>query len=268
MDSANCSKKSKFCIITTQRSGSTWFQDLLSCHPRIKVFGELFLWRQEWDRQKTQWGTCEPLWTRDNLLPHPSYYRFANSNSGSRPQLIFKYLDQLHSYPGSHQALGFKLMYNQLLPRPEILMKFIKNEYKIIHLVRSNYLDILISKASLQQNNAVHIKGEHKLKASEVSLNSSNLLRDLKIRESIVLFMRSILYLLPNQVLEISYESICADKDSIMETAIDFLGVPRSDILYNSEFQKVNRGAHSQKISNYEEVIQVLKGSRFQDLLH
>ncbi|MGB7414143.1 MAG: sulfotransferase [Thermosynechococcaceae cyanobacterium] len=268
MDSKQRDKKNKFCIITTQRSGSTWFQDLLSCHPKIKVFGELFLWRQEWERKKTQPGTCKTLWEKDNLLPHPSYYRFANSNFGSRPQIIFKYLDQLHTYPESHQALGFKLMYNQLLPRPEILFKLIKDEYKIIHLVRGNYLDILISKASLQQNNAVHLKGKQESNTSEVSLNSSNLLRDLRIRESIATFMKTILHLLPNQVLEINYESICTDKDLAIQSVIDFLEVPKLDITYKSEFQKVNHGAYRQKISNYEEVIEVLKGSKFGNLLH
>ncbi|WP_366524933.1 sulfotransferase [Acaryochloris sp. IP29b_bin.137] len=268
MDSKNRIKKDKFCIITTQRSGSTWFQDLLSCHPEIKVFGELFLWRREWERVKTQRGTYKSLWTEGNSLPHPSYYRFANSNFGSRPQIIFQYLDQLHSYQGSHQTLGFKLMYNQLLPRPEILIDLINNEYKIIHLVRANYLDILISKASLQQNNAVHFKGSHQSNASEISLNSSQLLRDLRVREAIATLIRNILHLLPNRVIEISYESICSDKNSVMDGVIDFLGVPRLDITYNSEFQKVNLGVHRQKISNYEEVLQVLKGSKFKSLLH
>ena len=35
--------KKKFCIITTQRSGSAWLVSLLDSHPQIKALYEIFL---------------------------------------------------------------------------------------------------------------------------------------------------------------------------------------------------------------------------------
>jgi len=119
----------KVCILTTQRSGSTWLSTLLDSNPQIQGFRELFI-DQEFVFPDTQVST---------------FSLYQRNNQGSRPGITFEYLSKLDSYLGDQEAIGFKLMYDQLLDYPELIFKFITEKYKFIHLVRENHLDMVIS---------------------------------------------------------------------------------------------------------------------------
>jgi len=82
-----------------------------------------------------------------------------------------------------------------------------------------------------------------------------------------VFFIRNILSVLPNPVLEISYESLCKNKSNMLGTIANFLEVSENEINYSSDLKKINSGNYPQKISNYEQVEKTLSGTRFQYLL-
>ena len=113
-------KVQKFCILTTQRSGSTWLSTILDSNSIIQGFRELFI-----DR--------EFIFLDTKLSTFLLYQK--NNSSKKRPQIIFEYLNELDNYMTEREAVGFKLMYGQLLDYPEIVWKLIKDRYKIIHLV-------------------------------------------------------------------------------------------------------------------------------------
>ena len=244
----------KFCILTTQRSGSTWLKQLLDSHPQVKALGEPFLWRKE-----------RPGW-KDTVIDY--YYNYKTHNFGIRPWIIFQYLNLLNSYPGDHQAIGFKLMYNQLVLRPEILVKLALDGYKVIHLVRENYLDIAISRASRKKNNVAHLESENKIKIKPVTLDISRLLTDIFIQENMQKKAKKLLNILPLPVLEITYDSLYRSRDKTLSFAANFLGIQSSGIIWDSQNMKINKGDYRQKIANFEEVKNVLAGTKFEKLLN
>ena len=239
--------KNKFCIITTQRSGSAWLVSLLDSHPDIKAFYEIFL-----DR-----------WSGDNFLV--SFHKYKQVNYGIRPEITFRYLNRLNIYPGKHHTIGFKIMYNQLVRCPEVLAKFAFDRYKIIHLVRDNFLDIAISGASMEQNKLIHVKKE--VNANPVSLEAESLIQGLSRLEAQLNLARLLLKIIPNPVLEINYDELYHNRDQALETILDFLGVPLAQNKLFSDRQKIHQGSYQQKIANYEQVVQTLAGTKFEKLL-
>jgi LPS sulfotransferase NodH len=246
-----------FCILTTQRSGSTWLVSLLDSHPQIKAFSELFI-GEEFAHQSDEYLP----WTDQHLS---SFYEFEKRNPGLRPFQVFQYLETLDHYPETYRAVGFKLMYSQLAKRPEILLKLILAKYKVINLVRENPLDIIISKANLRRSGSPHFKKEQALKAIE--LKPTLLLQELKKQDRKTQLMRTMLNLLPLQVLNITYESLCENQQSAINSVLSFLEVEDKKISLNSNLKKISKGQYSQKIANFEEVRIALSGTRFQQFL-
>lgn len=247
--------KNKFCLLTTQRSGSTWLSTLLDSHPQIKSFEEPFIWRKN-----------RPNWQEKSL---PTYYTYKNNTKVKSPLIIFKYIDLLNNYNDEQKnikTIGFKLMYSQILENPELLIKLILDRYTIVHLVRQNYLDILISRASLEQNNAVHSK-EIQIKTKQVILNPLLLVQELEKLERNHKIFRTVLKLMPLPVLEITYESLQVDKNKILGSIADFLQVDSTFMGFKSKLKRVNQGGYEEKISNYDQVVEILESTKYAKFL-
>lgn len=248
-------KKKKFCVITTQRSGSTWLSTLLDSHPQIKAFEEPFIWRKH-----------RPNWKEKGL---PTYYNFKINTKVKSPLTIFKYIDLLNNYDDEQKdikTIGFKLMYNQILENPELLIKLISDKYTIVHLVRQNHLDILVSRASLRQNNAVHSK-ENQIKTKQVALDTSMLVKKLEDLERTHKIFRTVLKLMPLPVLEISYESLKVDKNKVLGSIADFLQVDDTFVAFESELKRINKGKYKEKISNYNQVMEILANTKYAEFI-
>ena len=241
-------KKNKFCIITTQRSGSAWLISLLESHPEIKAFYEIFL----------------DSWAGDEHLS--SFQNYDKRNFGLRPEITWRYLHQLETYPGSHNTIGFKIMYNQLGRHPELLLKFIQDDYKIIHLVRENHLDLAISSASMRQNGLIHTTKKVKTKA--IALEPKKLMKDLKKTELYLGFMRGLLNVLPLTNLEITYDQLVRENEQTLLAVAGFLGVATTGYQPKSDRQKVNKGTYREKIINYEEIENLLTDTKYAKFLN
>lgn len=242
--------KPKFCLITTPRSGSTWLTTLLDSHPQIKAFEEPFLWREH-----------RPNW-RDEVFV--SYYDYRKKSSAIRPWALFQYLDILDGYPGQHDTIGYKVMYNHILEQPEILLKLIKDRYKLIHLVRANYLDILISRASKQQYGIAH--STQKSQVKPVVLDTDCLLKTIQSYERNYIIAKQLIELLPLDCLEITYEALRDDTEKVLSKVTDFLGVD-SYLNLTSSLKRVNGGSYREKIVNYEEVSSLLTPTKYAKFL-
>ncbi len=241
----------KFCIFTTQRSGSTWLTELLDSHPETRTFEELFLWR---DKHR---------WSDPNMK---TFYDFCQQNGNYRPWIIFQYLDTLNSYPDEHEKIGFKIMYNQLAPRPEILIKLVLDKYKIIHLVRNNYLDVIISIAYQNQHQISH--SNTNLRTKKVTLDPSSILQRCIKEENKRIIAHLLLRFLPVSVIEVTYESLCINQDKVLAKISDFLDINVSNTGFSSQLKKINQGSYQDKIENYVEVKKVLSGTRFERFLN
>jgi LPS sulfotransferase NodH len=244
--------KTKFCILTSPRSGSTWLSSLLKSHPQIQSFGEAFLWRK-----KGGWN--DKIFIR--------YYDYRQSNSLWRPWVVFKYLDILDNYQGKpHNAIGFKLMYFNILEQPEILLKFIRDRYRIIHLVRENHLDVVISKAIGRQFGVFHTD-KTSSQSKQVILNTSSLIRTFYLYSLMHQIAAMFLKLMPLPVLKVTYESLKTNRQETLRSITDFLGVDSQDILFESELKRVNPGSYKEKIANYDQVEKTLINSKYAHFL-
>ena len=240
----------KFCILTSQRSGSTWLKSLLDSHPQIRCFGELFLYRP--------W----PDWPDSVQLP---YYEYRRRNPGRRPAITGRYIGALTQYPGDHGALGFKLMYNQLAAFPEIAYALIKHRFRMIHLVRLNPLDVVISRQRMRKTGIHH--GTIRPPAQAIQLDVSRLRGQLLGQEAMVRSARLLLKMLPLTHCEMTYEGLCTDRDACLNAAAHFLGVDDGTANYQSALQKLGTESYRERIANYDQVRAKLYGTRFARLL-
>ena len=253
------SKPTLFCIVTTARSGSTWLATLLNSHPEIKSLEEPFIWR-----------ASRPNWKEEI----PTYYEYRNRKGGLHIFTTFSYINliKLQYLENTSGAVGFKVMYNHMFRNPFILVKLVTSRFKLIHLVRENYLDILISRASAKKNmifHSTHMSGSDsgKFKASvelEVSTLRTNLTRYRRNAKLIRLLLRAT----PLPVHEISYEEMAADREKVLKSVSKYLSVPFSPDYFHSELKRLKTGDYGSKIKNYEEVKNALRDTDFEYLLY
>ena len=247
-------KKNKFCVITTPRSGSTWLATLLDSHPQIKSFEEPFIWRKD-----------RPNWTDTDF---PTYYDYKTSAERKSPLILFKYLDILNSYKSEtdFDIIGFKIMYNQIQENPEVMIKLLQDNYRIIHLIRQNYLDVIISRAAKKQHHIAH-SNQVQSKTKQVTLDTSHLIEDLNRCTRNNRLFTFLLKIMPLKVLEITYESMEQDYNQVLSSVADFLDVSSESITFKSDLKRINKGEYSDKISNYDEVLATLSGSSYMKFL-
>ena len=235
--------KKKFCVVSAQRSGSTWLIQLLNSHHQIKTFNaEPFLQQENW--------------FDDVFVP---YHHFKQNSTDSRFQTMFKYLDILEEYDSEpHDIIGFKIMYNQIKEYPEFLIKILLDKYRIVHLVRRNHLDVLISGSVAKQYGVYHVK-----KATSgiraVTIETASLIDRLDYFENRYRLFKSLLKIFPLPVLEVNYESLAKNKNETLKLIADFIQADSQSLTLDSKLKKVNSGSYQEKIANYEQVAAILK---------
>ena len=247
------SKKPKFCIITTQRSGSTWLTQLLNSHPQIKVLAG------------------DPFWKHSGHFDGdlPRYHDYCKTTDTRRPWVLFEYLDtlDLETYESKpHDVLGYKLMYNHIKHNPEVLIKLIGDRYRIIHLARRNVLDLLISNTVGKQHGVYHVTSSSN-KKKPAYLDPQILLPTLNLYERSYQAARLFLSLIPIPVMEVKYETLAANKNETMKQIAEFLQVDSSSIAFESGLRKANTGSYQDKIENYDTVKKLLDDSKYAHFL-
>ena len=235
-----------FCIFATQRSGSSWLRSLLDSHSAIRCFGELLLYEPRSVRPDTE------------LLP---FYEYRRRHPGRRPRITFAYLDKVAGLPGEQRAIGFKLMYDQLALFPEVFSSWFKRRFRVIHLVRTNPLDIVISKQRALSTGMAHAWSD--VPSKSVVLDASRLLRRLRLERAKVSAARALLRVLPVASHEVSYETLCERQEQTLREVVRFLGIGSPDVEYSSGLRRIASGAYRARITNYDEVRACLAGTRF-----
>ena len=242
---------SKFCILTTQRSGSTWLNDLLNSHPQVRCLNEPFLYSRH-----------QPFWELEGF---PNFFLFKNRKQISRPWGIFQYITAMQAFSEQFDAVGFKLMYSQLSMFPEIMLKMIKDRYRIIHLIRQNPLDLYIS-----YQNARKIQKCHTIKAMpvvRVNLNADAIVGILNKIKHKVFMARSLLLLSGLKVIEINYEALVSQHEKVICDILRFINVPDAGTALVSNYKKISKGNYEEKIENFDEIVDVLKKTKFEHLI-
>ncbi len=240
----------KFCIITTVRSGSTWLTTLLNSHSELKALPEIFNIYEEYE---------------DGFV---SFKKYQKDRQLKRPWATFKYLNMLDSLPGEHKSIGFKVLYDRLSAQKEILGKIVLDRYKIIHLIRENHLDAIISARRAWVNGKrAMVQTTKEVKMEATYIDASSLLEEITQRELRIEKYQKIVNFLPNASLTIAYDALYGNTEKTLSAIANFLKVKDSGISYKSDLKKISKGGYKDKIANYEEIKMVLSGTKFESLL-
>lgn len=242
---------SNFIVLTTNRSGSVWVMSTLSGFQGVNSQGELFLPRPR---------VSEKRWDSEF-----AYTRYIETNGMKiRPFSVFSYLNELYSMPG---IVGFKLMYAQLGLYPEILAYLIRNRIHVIHLVRQNHLDVLISYAVKAQIGKAHLlSGQSAPEVVRVTLDTKTLVRQIAWLRNKQNLARRLLTFCKLPHMEISYEDLLRDQTHF-DKILNFLSIDLQDQKSPSTVVKIRRGGHRDVLRNYDEVKNALTNSHFATLL-
>jgi len=242
-----------FVVFTTQRNGSTWFMSVLNGLDGVAAHGELFLPRRRSEEER---------WDSD--FARPRYVEYQENSGGARPFSIFKYLDAFYR---SKDATGFKLMYSQLRLFPELLPYLARKNIRVVHLVRRNHLDVLVSFAIKRQIDQAHVLiNQDRPTGITVNIPVDSLLRDVRRLQFKHDFGRALLRVSRLRHVEITYEELVTNQLRFSDV-LRFLDIPPSVELPASNIVKSRLGSQREVISNYDEVRRVLAGSRFTHLL-
>lgn len=246
-----------FIVLTTQRTGSSWLMDRLDSLPGTEGHMELFY--HEPRREPARAGRND-------------YARFVESRGnharGRRPFAVFRYLDGLY---GRHAAAGFKLMYSQLREYPEVLAYIVLRRLPVVHLVRNNHLDVLVSEALAERTGRSHDTaseaGRREDRQVQVTLDPGALVARIRRLSGKQRIMRGVLRLMPNPVHEVAYETLF-EEPSRFEALCRFLKVDAAFGAQESRLVKRQRAPHSEVIANFGEVRDALERAGMERFLH
>lgn len=240
-------KNSRFIILTTQRSGSTWLVDMLNKLEGVIVYGELFL------RRERKWDS--------GAVDFPRFFEY-DSPSPLFP--LFSYLSDLFSKPAS---IGFKLMYRQMLHPGMLLYLLTHRKLHIIHLIRKNHLDVIISKERMRVTGQAHVIKDKDIPIKKkIALDPAKLLQRIRAERRQINIVRLFLKLLQSKKVEVYYEDLVHSPAAIKEL-FEFLKIINIDQIPESDLVKISQGTYQEVIENYDEVKQVLEHSEFAEFI-
>jgi hypothetical protein len=218
----------------------------------VEAHGELFLNRPR---------------LRPAIAGRADYRRFVEVHGTprlTRIAKVFSYLNRLYRAPG---LVGFKLMYTQLRRHPEILVYLAIRRVLVVHLVRKNQIDVIISEELARITGTSHIQaGTKRIEIPTVYLNPSTLLDRIRRRSRMSTQARRLVRFTSCPFLEVTYEALLEGEYEFARIC-RFLDIPNLATRMESNLEKRGTRSHRDAIENYDEVKQVLSSTPFVSML-
>lgn len=248
-------RPTRFVILTKSRSGSKWLVELLDSHDDIAVFGEVF----GGARVRADYGA--------EGVPRFAAYLERRAIGRSLPLVVnrLSYFRKLYAARPDAKAVGFKLVYGQA--GRGSLEYFAMRRVRVLHLVRANVFDAVLSYEVGKARDFVGARREEILRPVKVTLDPSTLRKRLEDHEYAISCARHQIqrYRLP--WLEMFYEELVARRDEMLRRILRFLDVePRIEGLH-STFVPIDDVPRAEVVENLDEVREVLAGTRFEWML-
>jgi Sulfotransferase family len=242
----------RFIIAGTQRTGTSLIESTLNSHSDIRCLGEVFLFRR--GRGK---------FIEASYRQFVDQRRFARSiaHYTDRRRLVKEYLDEFYQV-SNMRATGFKFMLSQANQFPDAIRYLQENKIRVLHVVRDNALKTLVSRISARSRKLYHSIED--IEVDKVYLPPRRLLKSLAqiLDES----ERWKHLAAENPYLKISYESFLDDRDQVLKSMLNFLGVEYATSM-SSDLKKINSDNLSDVVVNYAEVTRILTGTRYEIFL-
>jgi len=241
----------KFFVLTTTRSGSTWFQSLLRGQPGVAAYGELFM-RKE-GRAETEWvreGSPERFVARRAALPGP------------RPRRVWRYLREVERHRPEAAATGFKLILSQLRFAPELLPALALRDYRLVLLLRDNHFESVVSSMALEATDVAHSRTED---AGDLrfAVDPAELVRRIAARRRGFRMMRAIQRFWPAPSVEVRYDPIARNPMEGLATVLGVIGLDQPPAPVESPLKKRIRAPYSEVITNFDEVSTALSAAGY-----
>ncbi|XP_047086933.1 uncharacterized protein LOC124698495 [Lolium rigidum] len=245
-----CTPVRYFAIISSQRSGSGWFETLLNSHINVSSNGEIFSNKERRNNISSITKTMDKVYNLDW------------NSSASKDECT--------------AAVGFKWMLNQglMANHAQIVDYFNQRGVSAIFLFRRNLLRQIVSQLAnnhdryLKQLNGkhkahVHTKDEANILAKyKPRLNTTTLIGTLKKAND---YTRNALENLKStRHITVYYEDLIQNRTKLVDV-LDFLKVPTRKLV--SRHVKIHTKPLSDQIENWDEVYNALNGTQFESFL-
>jgi len=253
-----------FIVLTSQRSGSTWFMDSINSTNEIHALGELFIRFEKLPDKRIDLQSHSKFILED-LDSFPAYQSVSVEKHRTRPLSVIEYLDILYAHSG---CIGFKLMYTQLLRYPEIWIYIIQKKIPIIHLIRRNLLNVVISIEVKKITKIAHINNKDlPVDIPQIELDPKRVIRQMKYLSGHIAMARWLLssFRIHNQ--EIAYEDLFGDRNGF-NAVWDFLSLYEIDPIPTSSYKKIIHKEISDIVQNYEEIRDNILSTEFAWMLN
>ena len=243
--------KRKFVILTHARTGSTWLVDTLNNIEGVTSHGELFLNRATMD----DFGNSKM----------PRFLLWKKDKSGTRPFLTYRYLNGIFN---NKAISGFKLMYLHLARYPEISTFMAFRRVAVIHLLRKNLLESVLSSLVAKERGKFHYrKPEIIPEEKPIKVDPQFLVKRIKSTEMKNNMTRSLLKRTLVRHIEVYYEDLLAGTESF-RPIWDFLGVDFEKHPPTWQLKKARSKTPKQTILNYEEAHAALSKAGYDHFLY
>jgi len=247
-----------FVVLTSPRSGSGWLIDMLSSHPEVVAYAELFHLER---RTAPGYGALD--------IPYFAPYLDLVLPWTGRARLYHRaaFLHRVYAARPGVRAVGFKLMYDQAQAHRALLELLALRRARVIHLTRANLLGALISWQVARETGIYHARRGEIVRRTVVSLDAERLHARLEQNELVVLWARGRMERLRLPRLEVSYEELVAHREVMLARILGFLGVERRVDLLDSQLVRASPSSHLEMVENADEVGATLAGTRFEWML-
>ncbi|MCK5341900.1 MAG: hypothetical protein KAR20_00770, partial [Candidatus Heimdallarchaeota archaeon] len=140
------------------------------------------------------------------------------------------------------------------------------NNVVIVHFIRKNLLDIIISKETAFLRNLYHTRNESDIKQISLTLGTSDLIQRLRWQQREVEIAREKYRQIGLPYLEMFYEDLIASQANFDNLFIT-LDVNETNYELTSSLKKINTASQHEIIKNYDDVAQLLNLAGFGELL-
>ena len=206
-----------FVVLAGRRSGTTLLVESLDSHPDIECTKDVFSIRRRWKYFQVDVATGLFYPYRSASLERRIAYVFR------RRRLIEEFLTETFARAGAPQARGIRLSYEQVRKYPHILTWMLKQNIRVLHLIRENSLKAIVSHFTAKKRGIAH--ATTKVEKVTLRLPPAELKRHLAQRAMEVERYRRLLQDRP--CCEMSYESFLENREAETRRILEFLRVPR-----------------------------------------
>ena len=245
-------------MLTFPRSGSAWLTDTLDSHPEIRAYSELFLPER---RGVPSYAAAD--------LPYFDEYLARVPQSTRHPRVVhqIRYMRKLYADRPGVRAVGFKLMYQQLRKNAWMLPYFSAKRVRVVHLIRANLLDAVISYEVAQETGVFHARRGEDVPQRLASISPGELRDRLEHMEWATARGRIWLERFRLPRIDIAYEELVGRREETFERIMRFLGVEPDVAVLDSGLVRADANRGLERIVNADAVRDALTGTRFEWML-